>query len=387
MISTDRITYIDSLDQLKQFCQEVTAVDWIAVDTEFIRDRTYFPKFCLLQLATPHRVACIDPLAFDSLAPLDAIFDDDRIVKVFHAARQDLEILYRLRGRLPEPVFDTQLAAPFVGLPDQIGYGALAWEILGVSLEKTHSRTDWSIRPLSVAQLRYAADDVIYLGLIFQKMRDRLNELARLDWVAEELKALTEPRLYDPPPEEAWLRIGGNTQLTHTQATLLQALAAWRERLAREQDCPRNWLIKDEILLDLARQGPKTLEVLRRVRGLDDRITRRFGDALLAIIGGAADLAPTGLQTTSAPPRESPEREALLDVFTALVRVRAAEHRITPSVLATRKDLREFIGTPVASRLLRGWRKSILGDDLFSMMMGNKSLMVIDGALQFADHA
>lgn len=387
MSSTRLFAYIDSASALEKLARELSDSEWVAIDTEFIRDRTYFPKFCLLQLAARDRVACIDVLALEDLAPLDPLFDDERIVKVFHAARQDLEILYRLRGRLPRPIFDTQLAAPFVGHPDQIGYAALASELLNATVEKTHSRTDWSIRPLTPAQLAYAADDVFYLGRIYESLLGTLTELGRLHWVEEETRSLTDTRLYAPPPEDAWLRIGGISQLNASQTAALRVLAAWRETFARQQDCPRNWLIKDEILVDLARQQPKTADELRLIRGLDERIAKRYGPSLLQMLQEIATRPLPPQPPRSKPPgRETPEQEALLDVFTAVVRLRAAEHRITPSMLASRKELREFIESPSSTRLIQGWRKAIVGEDLFAMITGRKSLSVIEGSLKIIDH-
>lgn len=383
----DDLTYVDSPSALHGVVEKFAGSDWIAVDTEFIRERTYYPQFCLLQLASSTHVACVDVLALDDLSPLDPLFDDEHTVKVFHAARQDLEILYRLRGRLPRPIFDTQVAAPFIGLPDQIGYSALAAELLDVAIAKTHSRTDWSIRPLAPAQLAYAADDVIHLGAIYQTLLARLQDQGRLDWVREETQFLSDPRLYDPPAEEAWLRIGGSAQLNARQVAALQLLATWREMQARQQDCPRNWVVKDEILVELARQQPKSLEELKLIRGLDDRLAKRFGSLLLRTVREAAALPlPAWQPRKRAADRDSPALEALLDVFSAVVRVRAAEQMINPSVLASRKELREFIEAPSAAKLLHGWRKPLVGDDLFAMLSGKKSLAVFEGTLRIIEH-
>lgn len=387
MMSTAPYSYIDSVTALQEVADEFADCDWIAVDTEFVRDRTYYPKFCLLQLASCRGVACIDTLAIEELTPLDALLDDERMVKVFHAARQDLEILYRLRKRLPRPIFDTQVAAPFVGFPEQIGYASLVAELLHVRIEKMHTRTDWSARPLGGAQLQYAADDVIYLGLVYQTLRDQITELGRLDWVVEEIRHLEDPELYDPPPEAAWLRISGVASLDAAQAGVLKVLAAWREHLARRQDCPRNWLIKDELLLELAKQRPKSMADLKRVRGLDDRVAQRYGKALLQILHEA----PVPSYAEALPPRtratpDTPGQEALLDIFTAVVRLRAAEHSINPAILASRRDLRAFIESPMDSPLLQGWRKALVGDDLFAMIAGRKSLTVTQDRISLIDH-
>jgi ribonuclease D len=386
MNQTGTPAYIDSLAALRTFCSDIRSTPWAALDTEFLRERTYFPRFCLLQVATPVRTACIDPLSLDDLSPLDAILDDSHIVKVFHAGRQDLEILYRNRGRLPAPIFDTQVAAPYIGLPEQIGYGTLASELLGIKLEKGHTRTDWSMRPLSPDQLGYAADDVTYLGEIYLKLRERLASRNRLEWVHGDMIALCDPELYDPPPTDAWMRIGGTAQLNEGRLAVLAALAAWRESLARQQDSPRNWIVKDEVLVELARQSPRHLDGLMTIKGIDERIAKRFGAALVKIItetGTATppSAAPSRIRTAT----ENPDQEALLDVFSALLRMKAAEHSLNPAIIASRKELRDFLGDPLSSRLMQGWRAEVAGNDLFAMMTGDKSLRVVQGALQVTD--
>ena len=375
--------YIDSFQALHAFCLDIRGVEWVALDTEFLRERTYYPKFCLLQVATADRVACIDPLVIEDLSPLDPILDDPRLIKIFHAARQDLEILYRIRRKLPQPIFDTQLAAPYLGLPEQLGYAALASELLGVKLEKSHTRTDWSLRPLSAAQLRYATDDVTYLARLYPLLLARLVALDRRAWVDEDMATLSKPELYDPAPEDAWVRIGGGSQLNEDQTAVLRSLAAWRERLAREQDCPRNWIIKDEILLELARQRPKNAEGIRLVRGVDDRIAKRFGAELLNCLLEAAEQTPRITpQLKSKMLTDSAAQDALLDIFSALLRLKADEHSLNPATIASRKELREFIADPESSPLLRGWRSDVAGRDLLAMLTGEKTLKVVGGVLQ-----
>lgn len=381
-----RTTFIDTDAALHAFCAALGHPEWVALDTEFLRERTYFPKFCLLQLATPDCVACIDPLTVGDLSPLDPLLDDPHVMKVFHAARQDLEILYQLRGRLPEPVFDTQFAAPFVGLPEQIGYATLAAELLGIRLDKGHTRTDWSARPLSDAQLRYATEDVVYLGQIYLALSEQLERLRRRAWVDEDMQSLARPELYDPDPKDAWLRISGGAQLGALQAKRLAALAAWRERLARTQDCPRNWIVKDDVLLEVARQGPRNAAALKRIRAIDERTAKRFTEDLLTIIHEVAE-APPIAPTLAArpPPSDSLPQEALLDVFSALLRLKGAEFSLNPALIATRRELREFLSDPGRSALLRGWRGAVVGQDLLALMNGSKALRVVEGLLRVSD--
>ena len=388
MSASPSVSFIDTPEDLRTFCAELGTPAWVALDTEFLRERTYFPKFCLLQIATTDRVACIDPLACQDLSALDRLFDDPAVVKVFHAGRQDLEVLYRARGgRLPGPVFDTQIAAPYTGLSDQIGYAALAGELLGAQLEKGHTRTDWSARPLSEAQLQYAVDDVVYLGQIYLSLSARLAQLGRRDWVDEEAAKLINPALYDPDPEDAWLRIGGSAQLGVREGRMLQSLAAWRERIARTQDCPRSWIAKDEALIEIARQRPKDLAALKRIKALDERSTKRFGDDLLNLVQTAADSAPVPRTPRVRPAPDTPTQEALLDVFTALLRLKGAECSLNPALIASRRELRDFIATPESSPLLQGWRGPLAGQELLAILLGTKSLRVVEGVLRVTDRA
>ncbi|MDD5034062.1 MAG: ribonuclease D, partial [Methylococcaceae bacterium] len=348
--------YIDTPEKLHELCAKLADAKWVALDTEFLREKTYFPKFCLLQIATSDYMACIDPLALEDLQPLFEILYDPGITLVFHAGRQDLEIFYHLNGELPQQLFDTQLAAPLLGLGEQISYATLVAEILGVHLSKSHSRTDWSRRPLSPEQLRYAADDVIYLEQAYQVMLPRLEQLGRIAWLQQDFAELADPALYQNPPESAWMRIGGVHQLKPKQLSILQSLAAWREQMARSQDLPRGWILKDDALFDLARQQPANAEQLSHVRGIDERIAKRHGPTLCGLIQEAAAHPPQSLTLKARPPKKTAEQEALLDLLMAVVRLRAAQNAINSSLLASRKDLEQLLDGDEDARLLHGWR-------------------------------
>jgi len=386
MTPLSQISYIDSPSQLQDFCEALKNAPWLAVDTEFLREKTYFPKFCLLQIASADKVACIDPLALESLEPVAALLFDPAITKVFHAGRQDLEIFFHLWGRLPAPIFDTQIAAPLIGLPEQISYAGLIAELLGVTLGKGHARTDWSLRPLTDAQLRYAADDVIHLGTAYLKLRRQLEALDRLDWPESDFAALLNSQLYENAPEQAWQRIGGHYQLNASQLAVLQALAAWREDNARQQDIPRNWLVKDEVLFDLARLMPTAPDSLKLIRGLDERTLKRYGSQLCRIIEEAKHRPPPAVSLKPRQAKKTPEQEALLDVLTAVVRLRAAQHTLNPAVLAGRKDLEQLMEEPEQSKLLQGWRKAMAGAELEALLRGERQLKVSKGRLQMEPH-
>lgn len=380
------IEFIDTVPHLQEFCAALRGAEWIAVDTEFLRERTYYPKFCLVQIAAGSRVGCIDPLALDDLDPLAALLFDPAVTKVVHSGRQDLEIFFQLWNRLPAPIFDTQIAAPLIGLPEQISYAGLVAELLKVSLGKGHTRTDWSLRPLSEAQLRYAADDVIYLGAAYQAMLGQLEALGRLTWPEADFAELLNPTLYDPPPDQAWQRIGGAQQLRSRQLAVLQSLAAWREETARGLDLPRGWVVKDEVLVDLARLSPKTPEELKRIRGLEERTLKRWGNTLCDLVRAAQDRTPQALDAKTRPPRRSPEQEALLDLLGAVVRLRAAQHTLNPAVLAGRKDLEQLLDQPEQSKLLQGWRRPMAGEELAAILRGECRITVADGRLHVQHH-
>jgi ribonuclease D len=381
MNPSHHVVFVDSPAQLHDFCATLRGAEWIAIDTEFLREKTYYPKFCLLQVATGTHAACIDPLALDTLDPLTDILFDPAVTKVLHSGRQDLEIFHQLWNRLPVPLFDTQIAAPLIGLAEQISYAGLIQEILGVSLAKTHTRTDWSLRPLSEAQLRYAADDVVYLGAAYQALRGKLEALGRLGWLESDFAALLNPDLYETPPEQAWQRIGGTQQLRSRQLAVLQTLAAWREETARRQDLPRSWVVKDEVLLDLARVAPKSPEDLRRIRGLEERTQKRYGNDLCRLIREAQDRTAEPLDLKARPPRRSPDQEALLDLLNAVVRLRASQHALNPAVLAGRKDLEQLLDQPEDSKLLQGWRKAMAGEELAAILAGECQIAVVNGRL------
>jgi ribonuclease D len=387
MSQRDPPLYIDTSAGLEQFCREIQGAAWLAMDTEFLREKTYFPKFCLLQVATDRVAACIDPLALKDLAPLTDLIYSPAVIKVLHSARQDLEIFYHLYGKVPAPIFDTQIAAPLLGLGEQISYGALVAETLGIHLSKAHSRTDWSRRPLTPEQLRYAADDVIYLAQAYQQMRKRLDTLQRTQWLEQEFSDLVQPEVYESNPDSAWQRVSGFLQLKGRQLSVLKELAAWREQAARKQDLPRGWLIKDEVLLDLARQQPQDSDALSHVRGLDERTQKKYGATLCGLVKEALERGPMNLDLKARPAKRTPEQEALLDLMMAVVRLRAAQHTLSPSVLASRKDLEQLLDGHDDAKLSKGWRHSIAGEELAALLRGELGLKVLDGNLRLFAHA
>ncbi|MDD1613357.1 MAG: ribonuclease D [Methylococcaceae bacterium] len=363
------IQYINTPDQLAKLCEQIKKEPWLALDTEFLREKTYYPKFCLLQIATPEWVACIDPIALPKLDDLFEAIYNPAIVKVFHSCRQDLEIFYQLTGKLPAPIFDTQVAAPLLGFQDNPGYAMLVSSLLSINLNKAHTRADWSKRPLTEAQIEYAADDVIYLCQIYQIMVQKLTALDRIDWLKHDFAELENPALYTVAPEKAWFKIKGKNKLTGKQLSIIQILAQWREKTAQSEDRPKSWLLRDELLFDLAKLQPETVVELANVRGINERAVNRYGKELCQLITAAKNRPPLPLNEKDRPAKKTQQQEAILDILTALVRIRAEENSLNPSILATRKDLEVLLfNDDDECPLLHGWRFTMAGRELVGLL-------------------
>jgi ribonuclease D len=376
----NQMVFVDTPERLSEVSARLAQSAWVALDTEFLRDKTYYPKLCLLQLATPDWVACVDTLTLELDPLLDVVYDP-AIIKVMHSSGQDLEIFYHLRGDLPGPIFDTQLAAPLLGHPEQVGYGALVKETLQVSLDKAHTRADWSRRPLTDDQLRYAADDVVYLVRLYSHLRSELEQLNRLSWLEEDFDALLDVSRYAKAPDEAWQRIKGADRLKGGPLSVLQTLAAWRERTARHEDRPRSWILRDDSLLNIAQFKPGNLAELGRIRGVNERTVRRHGAALLALVQESKDRPPEAAGDSKRAARPSAAQEALVDTLLAIVRMRCHENRLNPTVLTSRKELHELLMGDPSVRLLHGWRKNIAGEQVLAFLRGEAGLQVQSGEL------
>ena len=367
------IQYIDHPEQLAPLCELISREPWIALDTEFLREKTYYPKFCLLQIAAPGWVACIDPLAIHDLSPLLTAIYDPKVTKVLHSCRQDLEIFYQITGKIPGPIFDTQIAAPLLGFQENPGYAMLVSSFLNINLSKAHTRTDWSIRPLSAEQIEYAADDVIYLCKIYSLMCEQLAKLDRLDWLDSDFALLNDPELYQLSPENAWLKIRGKNKLTGRQLSILQSLTEWRERTAQAENKPRNWLFPDDMLLELAKLQPVTVAELAKIRNINERSVNRHGKVLCELIADARQRPPKPLKEKDQPAKKTQHHEAVLDVMSAVVRIRAEENALNPIILATRKDLEQLLFGD-ESLLLHGWRYNMVGRELQGLLQGEYRL-------------
>ncbi|MGB6605235.1 MAG: ribonuclease D [Steroidobacteraceae bacterium] len=352
------VTTATVLDELSARLQRQARV---GLDTEFLRERTYRAQLCLVQLSSPAEVACVDPLALRDLSPLVALLTATHVVKVMHASRQDLEVLFPVAG-LTAPVFDTQIAAALAGFPAQVGYAELVRRVLGRELAKSHTRTDWSRRPLSVEQLEYAFDDVRYLLPLAEELQTRLGQLGRLEWLNEELGAIGDAGGFAVDPEQAWLRIKGLRGLDPGRERLARELAAWRERRAVEHDRPRGWILEDVALREMVMRVPRTEEALAQIRELPAGLVKRRAAELLACVAAAAVPDPTPALPMRPP--SDPARNALLRKLSATAQEVAADLGLAPEVLATRRDLEQLAAGCADAAVLRGWRRAVLGERL-----------------------
>ena len=369
------ITETAALDAL---CTRLRAEPFVTVDTEFMRERTYYPELCVVQLGGAAENAVIDTQAAGlDLAPLGALMRDETTLKVFHAARQDVEIFLELFGSVPAPIFDTQVAAMVAGFGDQVGYDALVAALTGGQIDKAHRFSDWSARPLTPAQVTYAAADVTHLHTAYLRLRERLEREGRTQWVAEEMQVLTRPETYRPDPDAMWERLRPRTT-NRRLLGVLRAVAAWREREAQRVDIPRQRLVRDESLLEIAATAPDSAEALARCRGVTRGFAEgRSGAALLAAIAGAQVLPEDALpdaQKLREGPRASPALVALLKVLLA---AKCEAHDVAPKLVASSDDIdrlatEEHPDVPA----LAGWRLSVFGDDAVALKRGELALGV-----------
>jgi ribonuclease D len=371
--------YVDTPQALTQLCQELQSAKVIAVDTEFIREKTYYAKLCLLQVASDSVIACIDPLELPDLDELlNILCSPDKLI-LFHAAWQDLEIFYDQWGRIPAPVFDTQIAAALLGFSDQIGYANLVEQLLHVQLDKSAVRTDWAQRPLSAQQLAYAADDVHYLLKLYPLILQRLTDLGRNDWLEEDFTALIDPATYAKSTDTAWQRIKGHGRLKPRQLVVLQGLAAWREQQAQQRNKPRKWILSDDLLLSLARELPAEQAKLAKVRGLTPNQVNQYGEAIIREINAALALPKSAWPGITHKERLTPEQECLADTLMAYLRLLAQQNQISPASLGTRKEIEKLVRGKRDILLLHGWRGHLAGDPLLALINGKVALTVKAG--------
>ncbi len=343
--------------QLEKFCQTIRATDFITIDTEFSREKTYYPKLCLIQVATDKMAVLIDPLSPDlNLAPLDIILQDTNIVKVFHSAKQDLEILLLYNKRLPKNIFDTQIAASFCGFGESVSYEALVLEMLNIQVDKSSRISDWTMRPLSSKQIDYALGDVTHLREIYLILIKMLNNNQRLPWVTEEIKILNQPHNFNIILNESWKKIK-NTQGFKVNL-VLKKLATWREIKAQQYNLPRNHFLKEEILLKLAQNMPLTLEELKKIGNFNN-----FNEEIITIINDSLSKQLEDDLDHNLDSYNYKTSSELLSALKLLVKQQADEYKLPSSVIATTQDLKNLCSTNDTSlRPLTGWRYEVFGE-------------------------
>ena len=364
--------------ELDALCTRLAAEQFVTVDTEFMRERTYWPELCVVQMAGDHEVAVVDTEAEGmDLAPLGRLLADPAVLKVFHACRQDIEIFVLKFGAVPQPLFDTQVAAMVAGFGDQVGYDALVSALTGGSIDKAHRFSDWAARPLSPAQIHYAAADVTFLRGVYRKLAARLEKDCRLEWVAEEMALLADPATYRADPETMWERLRPRTN-NRRFLGVLRAITAWREREAQRVNIPRQRLLKDEALLELAATAPETPDALARARG----ITRGFAEgksglSLIAAVAEAKTLDDDALPEVPRGkdgPRPSP---ALVSLLKVLLAAKCEQHHVAPKLIASSEDIdRLAVEDEPDLAALHGWRREVFGNDAVALKTGRIALGV-----------
>jgi ribonuclease D len=366
---------ITTTDELTTFCKSLADTEFVAVDTEFMRERTYWPKLCLAQVAGPDDAAAIDALAEGiDLSPLDELMANPKVLKVFHAARQDLEIFYLRMNKVPAPLFDTQVAAMVCGHGEAASYESLATRLAKAKIDKSSRFTDWSRRPLSERQITYALSDVTHLRVVYEKLRRQLDKTGRLSWIAEEMSVLNDPAIYRADPEQAWRRLkprGASPRLL----AILKEVAAWRERTAQRIDIPRQRLLRDEQLLEIASHAPKGIEDLAATRGLGRGFAEGWqGREVLEAIERGRSLPETELPTRDKPPEQLRAPSAVVDLLRTLLRLKADQADVAARLVASADELDRLAAGKRDIAALKGWRREIFGADAVDLIEGRVAL-------------
>lgn len=373
---------IKTQNQLVETCDKLSQNPYLTIDTEFLRDKTFYSKLCLIQMAGPGVDAvAIDPIEFDlDLAPFHALMANENVVKVFHAARQDLEIFYQMTGTLPTPLFDSQVAAMVCGYGDSIAYNKLVTDITGTALAKNAQFTDWSRRPLSEKQLTYALDDVIYLRDVYEALQKRLQKQNREHWVKQEMAILTSPDTYDMPIEDAWKRVKIRSDKPQVMA-ILRALAGWREELARKKDIPRGRILKDDALADIAVYMPKDVEGLLRIRNVPKDVSKgQTGKTLLKLVSAARKSSKDTWPAIKRKEHFPKESVPTLEMLKLLLKINASEADVAAKLVASVNELEEIATEEKPdNKVMHGWRFEIFGEEAMALKEGRLFLGVKKG--------
>jgi ribonuclease D len=371
---------ITTTQELTAVCERLARHPFVTVDTEFLRESTYYPQLCVAQMASLDEAVIVDALASGlDLAPFFALMANESIVKVFHAARQDIEIVWHRAGLIPHPIFDTQVAAMVLGYGDSISYDQLVQRITGDMLDKSHRFTDWTRRPLSQAQLEYAVSDVTHLRDVYQKLLADLGRRGRTEWVADEMDVLTSPETYKLEPEKAWQRLRTRVRKPKELAVLIE-VAAWREREAKSRDIPRQRVLKDDLVADIAVQAPTTIERLATLRALPKGFERsKWGLEIPDIVKAGLARDPKTLPSLERA-RAAPNGAAIVELLKVLLRMTAEQHAVAAKVIATVDDLEQIAADDAADvPAMKGWRRELFGEKALSLKKGRLALALEKG--------
>ncbi len=358
---------LTTTQELISFCKASHNVDWLALDTEFIREKTYYPNLCLVQIASERDIVCIDTIAINDLSPLRELLYQPSITKIFHSASQDLEIFVNLFNSVPKPMFDTQIAASLLGYGDQVSYAHLVNEICGIELDKSLSRTNWEYRPLSKKEIRYAVDDVKYLAKVYLYLKDKLSENERNHWVEFECNTLSALEKYKVDAKKIWKTVKGAGKLEPHQLIILKQLAQWREHQAIAENKPRRWILSDKVLRNLSIKQPRDFNSLQQIEGLYSEHAA-YAKTLLDEIKFAQTLPEEDWPKASLISPLSNEQRKLVKQAQSLIRERAEELNLSPSMLATRSVVEKLIRGKRELDILSNWKKELIGDELVELI-------------------
>ena len=374
---------IDDDSQLKAFVKRCCTSPYMAIDTEFLREKTYYARLCLIQVAIEGEVAIIDPFAIKDITLLNDALTSPDVVKIFHASSQDIEILYHETGVVPRPVFDTQVAAALLGKSQQASYSSLVSSYCSVNLPKKDSFTDWAQRPLKDSQIRYAADDVVYLPQIYYDMVEVLNEKNRLHWLDEAFEEISSPEKYEIKPEERYRKLRRVNQLNAQQMAAAREFAAWRELKAQKINVPRKWIVSDEQIVEACRREARTIDELFMVRGMRESLRAEDARQAVACIKKGLSCPKEQLPQVHEKPKNEHNVDIVVDLMNAVVHLRARENHIAPQTLAPQAELMKLArGHDDECELLKGWRYKVIGKELKELLKGKFSLRIADGNLE-----
>jgi ribonuclease D len=384
-LQTQNNTLLTTTDELSDVVERARAAGIIGIDTEFMRERTYRARLCLVQISVGDDVFLIDPLSGVDLGPVAQLIADASVEKILHAGRQDLELFFEAFAITPQRIFDVQIAAGFAGYGASLPYGVLVRSVLGKSVEKGEAYSDWCRRPLTGAQLKYAADDVRFLIPAAQELQARLVELGRLEWAGEEMAALESTDTFEMDPAAAWRRVSGKGGLSSRQLGVLKELAHWREKTAARRDLPRGWVVKDATLVEIARRQPKSVNQMGSIRGLNRKEAERSGPEIIGAIERGRGVEPA--PEPQAPPRQVLVRARMMSgIADAVVRARCEQAGIATELVSTRSELESLLANVLSGtnesdleerhRLVRGWRRELAGDAVLALARGETAVRI-----------